>query len=118
MDSAKEGSAHGIRLANAVGHRAVQMIKPDLAAISILGFYLLTDDLDARRQDGKRAKMRLYHAQAGSMKKELISKLQHLTTFEVAGGAAWVLSEKPYHTYAQFALLEKELVKQLQVTLC
>ena len=94
------------------------MIKPDLATISIFGFYLLTDELAERSPNGVRRKMQLYSAKAGVMHRDLIGKLQHLTEFEVVGGAAWVLSEKPYQAYQQFALLEKELAKQMRVTLC
>lgn len=38
MDSAKAANTHAMILANAVAYRAVQMIKPDLPGISILGF--------------------------------------------------------------------------------
>ncbi len=118
MDSAKPAKANAIRLANAVAYRAVQMIKPDLAAISILGFYLLTDELAERRTNGALRKILLYRAKAGTMHDELLEQLQFRTEFAVDGGVAWVLSEKPYHSYDQFALLEKELAKQMRVTLC
>ena len=118
MDSAKAGNAHGIRLANAVAYRAIQMIRPDLAAISILGFYLLTEDLEQRSTKGALRKTQLYSAKAGQLQREFIARFQHLTEFEVDGGAAWLLSEKPYHAYSQYPLLEKELAKQLRVNIC
>ncbi len=117
-DAAKAGSVHGMRLANAVGRRVVQMIKPDLATVSILGFYLLAADLDACSQVGRRAKMRLYHTHAVRIKKELISKLQHLTATDLVDSAAWILSDKPHYTYDQFTRLDKELAKQLQGAVC
>lgn len=118
MDSAKPAKTHAMILANAIAYRAIQMIKPDLANISILGFYLLTDELDELRPGGRRAKMRVYGAKAVIMQKNLAEKLQYLAEFEVVGGAAWVLSEKPHHAYGQFAAIEKELAKQMRVTLC
>lgn len=118
MDSAKAGNAHGIRLANAVAYRAVQMVRPDLAAISILGFYLLTEELEQRSAKGALRKIQLYSAQAGRIQREFIEHFQHLTEFSVAGGTAWLLSKMPYHAYNQYPLLEKELAKQLRVTIC
>ncbi len=118
MDSAKPAKTHGIRLANAVAYRAVQMIKPDLATISILGFYLLTAELDERRPNGSLRKILLYRAKAGVMHRQLLDHLQYRGEFEVTGGVAWVLSEKPYHEYDQYTLLESELAKQMRVTLC
>lgn len=118
MDSSKAAGAHGPALANAVAHRAVQMIKPDLANISILGFYLLTEELEARRPGGGKAKIRIYRAHATTMHKNLVEKLQHLTEFEVDGGTAWAMSTKPYNVYEQFNLLEKELAKQMRIILC
>ncbi len=88
MDSARAANVNGMALANAVAHRAVQMIKPDLATIAILGFYLLTDELAERRPNGARRKTQLYSAKASVMHRNLIGKLQHLTEFEVVGGAA------------------------------
>jgi hypothetical protein len=118
MDSAKAKPVHGIQLSLAIAHRVIQMIKPDSDSVEILGYYLLTDELDVRKVDGTRQKKRLYGNQANKMQQAFKDKLQHLANFEVEGGAAWVLSAKPYSNYEQFKLLEKELAKQLRVTLC
>lgn len=118
MDSSKVGNTRGHSIARAVAYRAVQMLKPDLATISIIGFYLLTDDLTARSARGKEVKMRLYRAQARNIQAALVTKLQNLTEIQVEGGSAWMISENPYQAYSQFTTLEKELAKQLRVVLC
>lgn len=121
MDSSSAKSVNGIRLSMAVAHRAVQMLKPDLDKIAILGFYLLTEDLEDLRPGGAKAKIRLYRAQAFTMHEEFQDKLEHLTSFEVQGGTAWVMSKNHYSAYDQFALLEKELrdiAKEMRVTVC
>ena len=107
-----------MELALAIAHRAIQMIKPDLDSVEILGYYLLTDGLDARTTSGSRAKKRVYSSGATKMHQAFKDKLQHLANIEVEGGAAWILSVKPYSDYEQFNLLEKELAKQLRVALC
>lgn len=118
MDSSKAKAANGIRVGVAIARRAIQMIKPDLDSVGILGFYLLTDELDTRRPSGSRGKIRLYTNQARIMQHAFKDKLQHLTNFEVQGGTAWVLSEKPYGTYDQFSIIENELAKQMRIILC
>ena len=70
-------------LAKAVAYRAVQMLKPDLDNVSIMGFYLLTEDIDARGPNASRAKTRIYNTKAATMHRELKDKLQYLTAFEV-----------------------------------
>ena len=118
MDSSKAKPVIAPRLSLAVAHRAVQMIKPDLDSIEILGYYLLTDDLESRKTGGSKVKKRLYGNGAARMQQALKDKLQHLANLEVDGGAAWIMSAKPYSDYEQFNLLEKELAKQLRVEIC
>ncbi|MEN9868899.1 MAG: hypothetical protein RL748_4489 [Pseudomonadota bacterium] len=118
MDSSQAKAIHGMVLGNAIAHRAVQMLKPDLDCIAILGFYLLTDDLDLRRPGGRSTKIWLYDQQATTIHRNLKDKLQHLTNFEVQGGTAWAMSAKPYGAYDQFKLLENELAKQIRITPC
>ncbi|WP_338847747.1 hypothetical protein V8J88_03255 [Massilia sp. W12] len=118
MDSAKAKQANGIQIALAIAHRAVQMLTPDLHSISILGFYLLTDEIEARRPGGSRLKVRLYSSQAAAMHQALQHKLQHLSRFTTEGGVAWVLSEHPHANYGQFNALKSELAKQIRTTLC
>jgi hypothetical protein len=62
--------------------------------------------------------MRLYSNQATTIHKAFKDKLGHMVEFEVEGGVAWVLTEKPWHTYEHFNVLENELAKQLRITLC
>jgi hypothetical protein len=118
MDSAAAKPVHGIQLSLAIAHRAIQMIKPDLDSVEILGFYLLTDELEGRKVGGTKQKKRMYGNQAIKMQQAFKDKLQHLANLEVEGGAAWVLSTKPYSDYEQFNLLEKELAKQLRAEIC
>lgn len=110
--------ANPFRLATAIGYRAAQMIKPDLDTVEILGFYLLTEDLDARRSGGGRIKTRLYTTGAYTLHKEVKHKLQHMTSFTVEGGVAWAMCVNHYETYAQFGVLKNELVKQIRVSIC
>lgn len=118
MDSAKATGAHGVSLGIAISYRAIQMIKPDLDNISILGFYLLTEDLEARRPGGGRLKVRLYGTRALEIHAAVKHKLQCLTHFQVEGGYAWAMTENHYSTYDQFNIIEKELAKQMRVSIC
>lgn len=94
------------------------MILPELDSITILGFYLLTDDLDMRRADGGKLKKRLYGNKALLIHSEVKHKLQHLTTFEVDGGVAWAMSVNHHSSYPQFTVFENELAKELRVAIC
>ncbi len=118
MDSAQARNIHGMALANAIAYRAVQMIKPDLASISILGFYLLTDDLATRRAGARATKTRLYDHQARTIHANLKERLANLANFEVQGGAAWAMSVRPYSEYEYYRFLENELAKQIRVITC
>ncbi len=118
MDSAVAKPVNGMQVGLAIAHRAAQMLKPDLHRVAILGFYLLTDDIDTSRPGGSKVKIWMYNRQALTIHKSLQNKLQHLTRFDVQGGAAWVMTEKPYNSYEQVSVLENELAKQLRVTLC
>ncbi len=46
MDSAKPGNVNPYALGRAVANKAAQMLNPDLDSVSILAFYLLTEDID------------------------------------------------------------------------
>ncbi len=118
MDSAVAKSANGIRLALAIAHRAIQMLKPDLHQVAIFGFYLLTDDIDSSRPGGSDVKTWAYTRQARTIHAACKDKLKHLARFDVQGGKAWVISEKPYSSYEHVSILESELAKQLRVALC
>jgi hypothetical protein len=118
MDSAKPGNVNPYALGRAVANKAAQMLKPDLATISILAFYLLTEDLDSRRADGGEAKGSVYHAQAIRIHNRVKDKLQFLTHFTVQGGLGWAMSEHDFATYDQFKVLENELAKQMRVLPC
>ncbi len=118
MDSATIKPTYAISVALAVAHRAVQMLKPDLANTIILGFYLLTDDLDARGPLAKKAKIRVYNNRAQEMHKALQHRLPHLARLETLGGVAWLFTEKIHTAYSQFNRLENELAKQIRTTLC
>ncbi len=86
MDSSKSGKVNPFLLGNAIAHKTLQMVKSDLDKISVLGFYLLTDDLESRHANGSRLKRRIYNAQAIEIRANVKHKLQYLTSFEVEGG--------------------------------
>lgn len=117
MDSAVAKSANGIRLSLAIAHRAIQMLKPDIHQVAILGFYLLTDDIESSRPGGSDVKIWAYTRQARTIHKACKDKLQYLTRFDVQGGTAWAMTEKPYNTYEQVSILENEIAKQLRISL-
>ena len=118
MDSSKPGSVNPFALGTAVANKAAQMLKPDLDAVSILAFYLLTDDLDARRADGGKSKGTVYQANAIRIHRRVKHKLQYLTRFAVQGGLGWAMSENDFGSYDQFKVLENELAKQLRAIPC
>lgn len=119
MDSAKvKYPPNPYSLAKAIAYRVVQMVKLDLDKVAVVGFYLLTDDLDARGPDAAKAKARIYNAKAIAMHREFKHKLQYLTAFEVDGGVGWALSVNHYSTYQQFDVFKNELAKQIRVTIC
>lgn len=117
MDSAVAKSANGIRLSLAISHKTIQMLKPDLHQVAILGFYLLTDDIDASRPGGSDVKIWAYTRQARTIHKACKDRLQYLTRFDVQGGTAWAMTEKPYSTYEHVSVLENEIAKQLRISL-
>lgn len=118
MDSSIAKRTYAIPVALAIAHRAVQMLKPDLHQIAILGFYLLTDDLDAGSLLAKKAKIRVYNNRAIEMHKSFRDTLPHMARLDTLGGVAWIFTEKSYNSYEQFNLLENELAKQIRATIC
>jgi hypothetical protein len=118
MDSSKSSALDAHQLSIAVSRKAVQMLKPELDSVEILGYFLLTDDIEVRKMGGSVGKKRVYSNGAIRMRRELKDRLQHLANLEVDGGAAWILSVKPYSDYEQFHLLENELAKQLRIEIC
>lgn len=118
MDSAKPGKVNPFLLSKAIAQKAVEMIKPDLDKVSVLGFYLLTDDLEERRKGGTRLKKRLYNAQAIEIHSNVKHKLQHLNRFETEGGLGWAMSKDDFSSYSEFKVFERELAKQLRVLPC
>ncbi|MDP5209450.1 hypothetical protein [Microbulbifer sp. 2205BS26-8] len=117
-DSAKAARINPFGLGRTIAQTAVKVILPDLDRIAIFGFYLLTDDLDARRTGGADRKKRMYTARALDMHKGVKSKLKHLTRVEVDGGLGWAMSEHDFSSYSQFQIFERELAKQLRVIPC
>ncbi|MFA0812909.1 hypothetical protein [Microbulbifer epialgicus] len=117
-DSAKVARVHPFGLGRIVAQTAIKMILPDLDQISIFGFYLQTEGLEARRKGGAARKKEMYQAKALLMHKDVKSKLKHLTRFEVDGGLGWTMSEHDYSSYPQLEFFERELAKQLEVILC
>ncbi len=118
MDSSKSGNVNPFTLGTAVANKAAQMLKSDLDSVSILAYYLLTEDLDARRTDGGKSKGKVYHAQAIRIHRRVKHKLQHLTRFEVKGGLGWAMTVNDFGSYDQFKVLENELAKQMRVIPC
>lgn len=118
MDSSKSGKVNPFLLGSVIASKAIEMITPDLDQIAILGFYLLTDDLENRRKGGARLKKRLYNAQAIEIHSKVKSKLSHLTRFETDGGLGWAMSKEDFSSYKEFKIFERELAKQLRVIIC
>jgi hypothetical protein len=118
MDSSKIGKVNPFQLGIAIANKAKQMVAPDLDQISILGFYLLTDDLEARKKGGSRLKKRLYNAQALEIHSQVKNKLPHLTRLETDRGAGWAMSEHNFSSYHEFQIFERELAKQLRISAC
>ncbi len=118
MDSAKRGITNPFGLGTAIANKAVQMLRPDLNNVTILAFYLLTEDLDARRAGAGAAKGTFYAAQAVKIHRQIKPRLPHLTSFEVQGGLGWAMSVDDFGSYEQFKVFENELAKQLRVIPC
>lgn len=118
MDSTTAKPTHAMPVALAIAHRAMQMLKPDLPHVAILGFYLLTGDLETRSPLAKKAKIRVYNNRAKEMHKSIHHRLPYLARLEAEGGAAWIFTEKSYNTYEQFNFLENELAKQIRTEIC
>lgn len=115
MDSSKKGQVSGVLLGRAIGEKVVQMVMPDIDKISILGFYLLTDDLSTR---GKRAvfiKERVYGNQAKEIHNYVKHKLPVLRMLKTNGGTGWAMSKEGTMDDFQIQLLERELGKRLEV---
>ncbi|WP_444889318.1 hypothetical protein [Microbulbifer sp. DLAB2-AA] len=118
MDSAKPGRSNPYALGKAVAQSAIKMIMPDLHKVSILGFYLLTDDLASRRKGAVQFKRRRYHAKAVEIHEAVSHHLKYLTEVEVDGGLGWAMSTKDFTSYSQFEIFERELAKELRVLPC
>ncbi|WP_338846946.1 hypothetical protein V8J88_24665 [Massilia sp. W12] len=118
MDSAIAKPAYAVRISFAIAQKAVQMLRPDLPQIAVLGFYLLTDDLDARSPVARKAKIRVYRNRAHDIHLAIQDKFRFMSQMDVSGGVAWVYTEKELKTYGQLHLLEHELAKQIRITLC
>ncbi len=119
MDSSLiKNTPNPYRLARAIAYRVAQMVKPDLTAVTIMGFYLLTEELDARRVGGGKIKTRLYTNQAILIHEEIKHRLEYLTMFEVAGGVGWAMSVEHHTAYESFNVLKNELAKQIRTTIC
>ncbi|WP_299948049.1 hypothetical protein [uncultured Microbulbifer sp.] len=118
MDSSKRGHTNPYALGKAVAQSVIKLITPDLYKVSILGFYLLTDDLANRRKDAVQLKRRLYHAKAVDIHEAVSHHLKHLIQVEVDGGLGWAMSTKDFPSYSQFEVFERELAKELRVLPC
>jgi len=118
MDSSKIGKVNPFLLGSAIARKTVQMITPDLDQISIFGFYLLTDDIESRKQGGSRLKKRLYNAQAIEIHSKVKHRLPHLARVEAAGGFGWAMGKEDFSRQNDFEIFERELAKQLRVIPC
>lgn len=118
MDASKSGKVNPFLLGAAIARKTIQMLKPDLDKISILGFYLLTDDLEIRRQGAARLKKRLYSAQALEIHSNVRHKLPYITRVEADGGMGWAMSKEDFKSIDQYKIFERELAKELRVISC
>lgn len=115
MDSSKKGSVNGVLLGRVIGEKVIRMVSDDLNKISILGFYLLTDELDSRSKHAVFVKERLYGNQAQKIHSYVKHQLPVIRMLRVKGGTGWTMSKKDLLDEQQFKLLEKELGKRLEV---
>ncbi|MFA0813394.1 hypothetical protein [Microbulbifer epialgicus] len=118
MDSSISGSAHGLSLARTIGKHATEMILPDLPSISILGFYLLTDDLGRRKANAIHIKNRAYGHGAREIYKHVKHKLPHFIALHTVGGIGWFMSNEKISDTDQYRIFEQELAKPLEVLTC
>ena len=118
MDSSKSRNVNMYRLGGVIARKALQMLESELQKISILGFYLLTDDLEVRQPGAAAIKQKQYQAKAIVIHTRLKHRLPFLTSFEVQGGLGWAMSEKDFVSYEQFKVLETELAKQIRISPC
>lgn len=118
MDSSKSGNTHAFKLAIAIGERAIQMIRPDLNKTSIIGFYLLTDDLSARNPKAIQLKQRVYGNQAILMHEKVKHKLPKLTMLRTSGGLGWTMSSHDFQSSETFNIFQRELGKRLELLPC
>ncbi|WP_226644411.1 hypothetical protein [Microbulbifer variabilis] len=118
MDSSVMGKTNGLSLARAIGTRATEMILPDLPSISIVGFYLLTDDLGRRKANAIHIKNRAYGHGAREIYKHLKHKLPHFIALHTDGGIGWFMSDVKISETDQYRIFEQELAKPLEVLPC
>ena len=118
MDPAKGGSVSFLKLARAIGGKAAQMILQDIKNISIVGFYLLTEDLAKRSDTAVAAKQRAYTSGARLIHKDLKGYLPILTMYDSDGGLGWTMSKKDLEQTNELDLFKEELRKTLQVIPC
>jgi len=115
MDSSKKVNIHAAQLAVAIGKKVLQMLEPDIKNISILGFYLLTDDLSARSDRAVRLKKRVYGSTAVKIHSKIKHELPILQMLEVKGGIGWAMSRENFMVSNHFDVFVSELGKQLEV---
>ena len=115
MDSSKKVNIHAAQLAVAIGDKVVQMLEPHIKNISILGFYLLTDDLSARSDKAVRLKKRVYGSTAVKIHSNIKHELPILKMLEVDGGIGWAMSRDNFMVSSHFDTFVSELGKQLEV---
>lgn len=115
MNPAKKAGVNGAQLGVAIGQRAMQMIEPDLDTIAVLGFYLLTEDLDKRGEKAVKIKRRMYNSTALKIHSRVKYRLPILRMMETTGGIGWAMSRENFSESREYQAFVRQLGKQLEI---
>lgn len=111
----KSKGVDSFAVVNALAVRTQQMILPSLSSTAMIGFYLLTDGLEARGEDAARAKIRLYNMGARRIHQSIKHQLPLITRLQVESAFAWVISKEDMtHSRLLFGL-QKEFGRRVEV---
>jgi hypothetical protein len=116
MNPAKKAGVNGAQLGIAIGQRAMQMVEPDLDNIAVLGFYLLTEDLEKRGEKAVRVKKRVYSSTALKIHSHVKHRLPIIRMLEASGGIGWAMSRDNFSQSSEYEAFVRLLGKQLEVS--
>lgn len=103
---------------NSLASKTQSMILPVLNQVSMIGFYLLTDGLEARGQDAISAKSRLYNMGARKIHKNFRHELPVITKMRIEGAFGWIMSKSDIKQSNLYIELEREFARQIEILPC